>query len=138
MNVVQLTVTVTDEPGAVSHVTDVLGNGGIDIRGFSIADADGAGVLRLIVDQPGRAAGLLRDRSLAVEEHDVVVVQLDDHPGGLAAVLKTVTGAGITVRYIYSLISAHVVLDVDDADRARELLGDSTFDMLGQEDVGSL
>ena len=121
-NVVQLSVFIANEAGRVSEVTNVLGDANVDIRGFSVSDTADYGILRLIVDNPDVAAPALRDAGFTVKENDVIVVDLPDHPGGLAGVLRIVAQAGVNIEYVYSLIGTYVVLNVVDADRATALL----------------
>ena len=61
---------------------------------------------------------MLHDAGFAVKENDVICVELPDQPGGLAGVLKVVSGAGVNIEYVYSLIGTYVVINVADIDRA--------------------
>jgi hypothetical protein len=138
MHVKQMSVFIENKAGRVSEVTDVLGGGGINIRGFSVADTADYGILRLVVDDPGRAAAILRDAGFTVHENDVVCVKLEDKPGGLANALKVVSDAGVNIEYIYSLVSTYVVLNVTDHDRAIELLADQPVHLVDQEEIAAL
>jgi hypothetical protein len=138
MHVQQLSVFIENKAGRVSEVTDLLGTGGINIRGFSVADTADYGILRLVVDDPGTAAALLRDKGFTVHENDVVCVKLEDKPGGLANALKVVSSAGVNIEYIYSLVSTYVVLNVTDPDRAIELLADQPVHLVDQEEIAAL
>jgi hypothetical protein len=138
MHVRQLSVFIENKAGRVSEVTDLLGGGGINIRGFSVADTADYGILRLVVDDPAAAAALLRDKGFTVHENDVVCVMLEDRPGGLANALKVVSDAGVNIEYIYSLVSTYVVLNVTDPDRAMELLADQPVHLVDQEEIAAL
>jgi hypothetical protein len=131
-------VFIENKAGRVSEVTDLLGGGGINIRGFSVADTADYGILRLVVDDPAAAAALLRDKGFTVHENDVVCVMLEDRPGGLANALKVVSDAGVNIEYIYSLVSTYVVLNVTDPDRAMELLADQPVHLVDQEEIAAL
>jgi hypothetical protein len=138
MKVKQLSVFIENKAGRVSEVTDLLGDAGINIRGFSVADTADYGILRLIVDDPDRAARMLRDKAFTVRENDVVCVKLEDVPGGLATALKVVSDAGVNIEYIYSLVSTYVVLNVTDPDKAVELLADQPVHLVTQEEISAL
>jgi hypothetical protein len=138
MHVRQLSVFIENKAGRVSEVTDLLGAGGINIRGFSVADTADYGILRLVVDDPEAAAAVLREKSFTVHENDVVCVMLEDRPGGLANALKVVSDAGVNIEYIYSLVSTYVVLNVTDPDRAMELLADQPVHLVDQEEIAAL
>jgi len=136
--VIQLSVFIANESGRVSEVTNALGEGGVNIRGFSVSDTADYGILRLVVDQPKEAHDLLRGAGFTVKETEVICVQLPDHPGGLANILKIVSDAGVNIEYVYSLIGTYVVLNVADADRALSLLKDKPVRLVSQEEIASI
>lgn len=133
----QLSVFIANESGRVSEVTRILGNGGVNIRGFSVSDTADYGILRLVVDLPDAALGLLHDEGFTVKETEVICIDLPDLPGGLAGVLKIVSDAGVNIEYVYSLIGTYVVLNVADADRALALLKGKPVRLVSQEEIAS-
>ena len=89
---------------------------------------DAAGMLRLVVDNPVRAIGVLRDRRHAVTERDVIVTTVSSAPGGAAAALTLLRDAGINIDYVWtaaadSAATTLVVIGVDDAVRASMAAG---------------
>ena len=134
----QLSVFIENKAGRVSEVTAKLGEAGINIRGFSVSDTADHGILRLIVDKPEQAQAVLTAADFTVKESDVICVDLPDHPGGLAGVLRTVSEAGVNIEYVYSLIGDYVVLNVSDADRAITLLADRPVRLVSQEEIASI
>ncbi|MDD4558706.1 MAG: ACT domain-containing protein, partial [bacterium] len=68
MHTRELSVFVENKAGRLAVLTKLLGQAGINIRGFSVADMSDYGIVRLIVDKPDEAAALLRDRSFIVRE----------------------------------------------------------------------
>lgn len=138
MNVKQLSVFIENKAGRVSEVTDVLGDNGINIRGFSVSDTADYGIVRLIVDHPEKGHRALSDAGFTVKENDVICLDLPDHPGGLAGVLKVVSGAGVNIEYVYSLISTYVVINVTDIDRAIALLADKPVRLVTQEEIARI
>jgi hypothetical protein len=135
VNVQQLSVFIENKAGRVSEVTDQLGRAGVNIRGFSVSDTADYGIVRLVVDDPGRGLDVLRDAGFAVKSNDVLCVELPDQPGGLAGVLKVVSAAGVNIEYVYSLIGTYVVINVADIDRAVGLLRDKPVTLVSQEDI---
>ena len=83
--VIQLSVLIESEAGRVSEVTRLLGEAGINIRGFSVSDTAEHGILRLIVDKPPEGARLLRDarRDGVVAVNRLVVAQAKRGEKGL-------------------------------------------------------
>jgi len=135
VNVKQLSVFIENKAGRVSEVTDQLGRAGVNIRGFSVSDTADYGIVRLVVNEPERALEVLRDAGFAVKSNDVLCVELPDHPGGLASILKIVSGAGVNIEYVYSLIGTYVVINVADIERAVGLLRDKPVTLVSQEDI---
>ena len=134
----QLSVFIANEAGRVSEVTGLLGEGGINIRGFSVSDTVDYGILRLVVDRPDEALSLLKNAGFTVREDAVICIDLPDQPGGLAGVLKIVAEAGVNIEYVYSLVSTFVVINVGDVNRALHLLGDRPVRLVSQEDIAAV
>jgi hypothetical protein len=135
VNVKQLSVFIENKAGRVSEVTDVLGSAGVNIRGFSVSDTADYGIVRLVVDDPVRGLDVLHAAGFATKANDVLCAELPDQPGGLAGVLKVVSGAGVNIEYVYSLIGTYVVINVADIDRAVALLKDKPVRLVSQEEI---
>ncbi len=135
--VIQLSVFIANESGRVSEVTKALGEANINIRGFSVSDTADYGILRLIVDKPAEAHEVLKNAGFTVKDTGVICVDLPDHPGGLASVLKIVSEAGVNIEYVYSLIGTYVILNVAQTERAVALLKDRPVRLVTQEEISA-
>lgn len=133
----QLSVFIENKSGRVSEVTGILGDAGVNIRGFSVSDTAEFGILRLVVDRPDEAAVALKAASFTVREDDVICIDLPDVPGGLAGVLKLVASAGVNIEYVYSLIATYVVINVADVERAIHLLADKPVRLVSQAEIAA-
>lgn len=138
MVIKQLSVFIANESGRVSEVTGILGESGINIRGFSVSDTADYGILRLIVDHPDDAFSVLTKAGFTVRLDDVICIDLPDIPGGLSAVLKVVSDAGVNIEYVYSLIATFVVINVGDVDRALHLLSGRPVKLVSQADLSAV
>jgi hypothetical protein len=136
--VIQLSVFLANEAGRISEVTKAIGEADINIRGFSVSDSADYGILRLIVDKPAEAHDVLKRAGFTVRDTGVICIDLPDHPGGLAAVLKIVSEAGVNIEYVYSLIGTYVVLNVADVGRAVALLKDRPVRLVSQEEIAAV
>jgi hypothetical protein len=134
----QLSVFIANEAGRVSEVTGLLGDAGVNIRGFSVSDTADYGILRLVVDKPDEALAALKQAGFTVRDDEVICIDLPDEPGGLAGVLKIVAEAGVNIEYVYSLVSTFVVVNVGDVDRALHLLSDKPVKLASQADISSV
>ena len=135
--VTQLAVRISSDDGSVSDATRLLGDADVDIKGFSVSDSFDHAVLRLIVDAPDKALEAFRAADIDAEPSQVLVLVLPDHPGGLAGVLREVADAGVSIDYVYSLISTYVVLNVASAERATALLEGRPVTLVTLDQVGA-
>ena len=121
----ELTVQLANSPGALARVAQVLGNARINMLAMSV---DGAGGLRIVVDNPLHAAGALREQHYQVEERDVLYATVPNEPGSLGRVVQLLAAAGINLDYAYAsgidrVPMVAVVLGVADAQRASAATG---------------
>jgi hypothetical protein len=140
MLIKQLSVFVENAPGRVAEIAGILGENGIDMSALSLADTAEFGILRLIVDDPDKAAQLLRDHDFIVKQTDVLAAVLDDRPGGLTAVLKVLAEAKIAIEYLYAFVGSRnghavVVLRPDDLDAALKALQAENITLLQGKDL---
>ena len=59
MTIHQISVFLENRPGQLAEITSTLSASQIDLRAINIAEVTDYGVLRLIADQPERAASVL-------------------------------------------------------------------------------
>ncbi|KUK41299.1 MAG: Amino acid-binding ACT domain protein [Clostridia bacterium 62_21] len=123
----QISVFLENKSGRLAAVSKILGANDINIRALCIADTSDFGILRLIVNDPERAYGVLKESGFTVSATNVIAVQVPDRPGGLAEALTILEEAGLNIEYLYAFVSkvsgrALVILKVEDVDRAADLL----------------
>ena len=140
MLIKQISVFIENQPGKLSEVTQVLGENGIDMSALSLADTTDFGILRLIVDDPERAAAVLREHHFIVKLTDVVAAVMDDRPGGLTAILSLLADANVSVEYLYAFVGnrdghAVVVMRTDDAETTLAALAAHHVNVLTPKDV---
>lgn len=138
MNVQQLSVFIENKAGRLTEVAEVLGAAGVNIRGFSVSDTAGFGIVRVVVDDPLRGREALAGAGFTVRTSEVLCIDLPDKPGGLAGVLRRVSDAGVNIEYVYSLVSTYVVINVADIDQAVSLLGDQQVALVSQEQIARI
>lgn len=143
MKVQQISVFLENKSGRLAELTNVLGKAAINIRALSIADTSDFGILRLIVNKPEEAFRILKDDGFSVSITDVIAVEVQDEPGGLAKVLEILHSAGINIEYLYAFLEkssndALVVFRVEQVDEAVELLAKRSVNVLKGSDVYKL
>jgi len=143
MKVEQISVFLENKPGALADVTRILGEGGINIRALSLADTKDFGILRLIVNDNEKAKSILVARGFTVRKTEVVAVEVPDHPGGLADILKCLSQSKINVEYLYAFVqqsgaNAIIIFRFDETDRAIEVLSKNGVKILEGKKVYAL
>ena len=63
MTIHQISVFLENRPGQLAEITSTLSASQIDLRAINIAEVTDYGVLRLIADQPERAASVLLEKA---------------------------------------------------------------------------
>jgi hypothetical protein len=105
MLVEQIAVFVENKPGRLAAITKILADDNINIRALSVADTADFGILRLIVDDPQKAAKSLQDGGFTIVVTEVVAIEVEDRTGGLATVLAHLADAGVSVEYMYAFVN---------------------------------
>ncbi len=127
MTVDQISVFVENKPGRLVEVIETLGANNIDLRAMSIADTSDFGILRLIVNKPEAALEILNKAEYVTSVNKVIAVSIEDTPGSLAKVLRTLSEAEISIEYVYAFITheegrAYVIIRVEKNERAIEVM----------------
>lgn len=134
----QLNVFIENRSGRLYEVCRVLGDAGINIRGFSVADMSEFGIFRLIVVEPDRAREVLKKAGFSVSESEVLVVGVPDRPGGLAQVLSIFAREGISVEYMYIIAQTKLAFALDDNEKAQRVLVKEGIPVLTEKDIANL
>ena len=121
----ELNLRLPNSPGVLAGICALLSDERVNVLAIEL---DGTGRLRLVVDNPVHAAGILREHHHQVSERDVILLAVPNTPGALAPALQLLSSAGINVNYAYGGgaeggPTATVVVGVDDAQRAAAAAG---------------
>ena len=127
MAVKQISVYIENKQGALSDITGLLASEGIDLRSLCVADTKDFGILRLIVDDPEKAAKIIKDAGHTFNVREVVCFKVPNEAGGLARVLRILDGNGINIEYMYAFVAiegkhARIVARVDNNEITEKLL----------------
>ena len=139
----QLSVFVENKPGRLAEITSVLAEENVDIRAVSVSDTTDFGILRLILSDPDRGCEVLRSHGCTVSLTPVIVIRINDQPGGLAGPMKLLYQNGISVEYMYAFLSkvqdsASVILRVSDCEKAVALLNENGIALISEEEIRNM
>ncbi len=146
MFISQISVFLENNPGTLRAMTELLGKGGIDLLALSIADTQSFGIVRMIVhsDQIDQAMELLKADGYVAKINHVICAAVPDRPLGLSELLAVIEQAGLSVEYMYSFLrtnsngTAHMILRLNDGQKAAQVFAIRGVEMLDQEAVDNL
>jgi hypothetical protein len=126
MIIKQLSVFLENKTGRLNEVTQILGNAGINMSAFSVADTSEFGILRMIVSEPEKALSILKDADFSVRLTDVICLNSPNEPGALARALNILSGEEVFIEYLYAYSmdnkTANIVLKPDNIQKCIEVL----------------
>ncbi len=136
----QLSVFLENKPGRLCAATDAIAKEGINIRALTVADTTDFGVLRLLVDDPDRAAEILRATGVIARITDVLAVAMNDAPGGAGDILHLLSSAGLNIEYMYVCVGyvsgkPIMVVRTDDVDLAGGILSRAGYCEIDPADI---
>jgi len=127
MRFTQISIFLENRKGRLYEVCSTLGENNINIMALTIAETENFGVLRIVVNKPEEALKLLKEKGFAANITDVVIVEVEDAPGGLAKVLKVINENNLNIEYMHALLGKHsehsyMVFRFDNPDQAIKIL----------------
>lgn len=138
MLIKQISVFLENKSGRLNEVSQILGEAGINISAFSVADTSEFGILRLIVSDPDRALEILQQRGFTVRETEVVCLSCPNQAGALARALKILSRNEISIEYMYALSmgnAANIIMKPNDVERCIEVLQKNKLELIRASDL---
>lgn len=138
MAVKQISVLLGNVPGSFDKLSHILDLEDISTKAVSAASTAENSMVRLVVNDPDRAAALLSSYNFNVEVKPVLAVEVPLHAGGMNAILKPLAKEEINIHYIYTTINrigpeTILIIGVDKLEEAREILEQNWIHLVGDE-----
>jgi len=137
----QLSIFLENKRGRFTEVAKILGEAGVNMTAFTVAENSDFGILRLIVSDTDKAIEILREKLYAVSVTDVVCLRCPNVPGSLAKAMDIITNNGIFVEYMYAFSegeTANVIIRPDNLDKCIEVLKAHKLELLAASDLYKL
>jgi hypothetical protein len=134
----QLSVFLENKSGRLTEVLEVLGKENIRITALSVADTSEFGILRLIVSDPEKAKGLLKEQSFTVNLTEVISVIVPDEAKHYAKILRILSDMDISVEYTYAFSSGKksvIILRCSNPDDAIKALKEHELELMKASDL---
>lgn len=137
MLVNQIAVFLENRKGRIRDFAKVLSDNNIDLVSMSIADTKEFGILRAITTDNETAVAKLKMAGFTVSSCDLIGIEVEDRPGGLASVLSLLDDAGVDIEYLYSYSrseanKAIIMLKVDNYDLTLNVLKKNNITVIGK------
>jgi hypothetical protein len=143
MKIHQISVFLENRQGRLYEICALLGKHSINIRALNVAENQDFGVLRIVVDKPKEAMAIMKENGFVATLTDIVAVEVEDKPGGLAKILKAVSESDINIEYMYGFVEkssdkALLVFRFDDSDKAIALLQAKKIKVIAKNEIVNL
>ena len=138
MLVQQLSIFLENRKGRFTEICNILGEAGINMNAFTVAENSDFGMLRLIVSDPEKAIAILREHKYAVSLTEVICLRCPNVPGSLAKAMNILTDAGVFVEYMYAFSEcevANVIIRPADLELCVKVLKDNKLILLAASDL---
>ena len=139
MAIRQVSVFVENRPGKLHETLKMIADSGLNIRALSIAETNDFGIRLLITSDTPKTIEVLSKESI-INTTTVIAAKLEDRVGALCYVLDFLAQAEVNIEYIYAFTAsedfgAYVVIRVDDAQKAEEVLKAHNIPTLCEDDI---
>lgn len=138
MVIPQLSVFLENKSGRLTEVLEVLGKERIRITALSVADTSEFGILRMIVSDPEKARGLLKDHNFTVNLSEVISVMAPDEAKYYAKILRILSDQEISIEYTYAFSRGSksiIILRCNNNEQAIKALKDHEMDLINASDL---
>ena len=142
MKIHQVSTFIENRPGQLLAPCKALADAGINILTLSLSDTREFGIVHFIVDDWLQAKRVLENSGLVVNVSEVVVLEIEDRPGGLAAVLDILEAGKVNIEYMYAFTfgcdrKAALVFRFEAPDMAVEVLQQANVNLVSTPDLKS-
>lgn len=143
MPIKQVSVFLDNRPGALSEVIEHVDKFKMKIFALSIAEAGEFGLVRMITEDPERAAKDLEDSDFILaksKKNTEVIAILITENGKVSEIAKMMGDKDLNIEYAYSsavLIDGKlaVVLRVNDLNKAEKILRENNIPILSLDEI---
>jgi hypothetical protein len=137
--VVQFSVFTPNRLGRLHDLVRLLGSRNVHVLALTILDTTESAIIRIVVDDPGKARELLNEHGFPFTESRLVVVEVAS-PTELNRLMAALLAAEVNINYLYSFIphpqgKSMLALNMEDNDLAEQVLKRNQFPVLRQTDV---
>lgn len=136
--VVQFSIFTPNRLGRLNELIGLFGAQGVHVLALMVLDTTDSAIIRVVVDDPENARGLLRKNDFPYTESTLVVAEVT--PSDLGRLMSVLLQAELNVNYLYSFIPHPqgrpiIALSMEDNEMAETALRSHQFTILRQADI---
>jgi hypothetical protein len=136
----QFSIFLENKCGRLLDLTRSFDQSNVHILGLSVVDTTDSAVVRMVFDDPDKAAELFNKNQVPYSETELIVAELPHGPSGLVSLLTALLQAEINIYYVYSLIVRPkdrplLAIHAEDSELAADVLKRSGYVTLAQNDL---
>jgi hypothetical protein len=118
-----LVIDVENSPGALAEVAAAVSDAGVNLAAATCIGNGANAELHILVPHPEPVRHALANSHLAISrEREVVVVEVEDRPGVLADLARSIALAGVNLDLVYIATRDRVVFGAPDLEALRAAL----------------
>ncbi len=116
-----LAIQLSNRPGALAEMGEVLGAAGVSIEGGGGFVVEGRGIMHFLFEDAKAARAALEGKGITVlQDREVLVQRLrQDVPGQLGKISRRMADGGVNIEAMYSDHQNQLILVVDDVEKGR-------------------
>jgi hypothetical protein len=120
-----LVIEVDNRPGALAQIAAAISDAGVNLAAATCVGMGERAELHILVPhaEAARHALAITHQAVVSREREVVVVDVEDRPGALADLARTVAEAGIDLDLVYVATHNRVVFGSPDLAGLKAALG---------------
>ena len=112
---VDLAIEIENTPGALARIATAISDAGVNISAATCIGTGGSAELHILVPHAEAVRHVLAISHVAVtREREVVVVDVEDRPGELADLTRTIARAGVDLDLVYIATRNRIVFGAVD------------------------
>jgi hypothetical protein len=120
-----LVIEVENRPGALAQIAAAISDAGVNLAAATCLGTGDRAELHILVPhaEAARHALAITHQAVVTREREVVVVDVEDRPGALADLARTVAEKGVDIDLVYVATNNRVVFGSPDLAGLRAALG---------------
>lgn len=124
----QLAISLVNEPGKLAHICNALAQAEVNIFALTVLETWGDNsTVRAVVSDTDEALACFNKEGLSALETEVLMIEVENKPGALAAIAERLARANINIEYAYvaaggNADKACMIVRPSDIDKAQQVL----------------